>query len=420
MIFTESWQKKGILKMKEIELKNIAVLSTDKKGSPGSQFNQEAAENALRFHRSLPMYERTRLVSLRAAADRLGVKAIYLKDESTRFGLKAFKGLGGSYAVFRVLCDKLGLDHRKAVFNDFTIDENRKKCGEVVFTTATDGNHGKGIAWASSLFGCKAYIYMPAGTVEARRRAIEDAGAEKAVIKDLNYDKVVQFARRQAEENGWTLIQDTAWEGYEKIPQWIVEGYLTMGIEICEQLDGIVPTHVFLQAGVGAMAGGILGYLSNIFDEKEPVFTIVEPATVACLYESAKAGDGNIRSISGDPVTIMAGLNCGTPCSITWPIIRDRSSFYCACTDEVSEYVMLELACFPDEKERVVAGECGAVTYGALKDIIKNDSMKREMGINEESIILLISTEGDTDPEGYERIVNSEITVSRHVPATVK
>ena len=323
------------------------------------------------------------------------------------FCLNAFKGLGGSYAVFRILCDKLGMNYRTAVFSDFMTDENREKCSEVIFATATDGNHGKGVAWASSLFGCKAYVYMPAGSTEARRKAIEDAGAEKAVICDLNYDKTVQFARRQAEEDGWTLIQDTSWEGYEKIPQWIIEGYLTMAAEICEQLDGDVPTHVFLQAGVGAMAGGIPGYLSNAFATNEPVFTIVEPMTVACLYESAKVGDGSIRSISGDPVTIMAGLNCGTPCGITWPTIRDRASFYCTCTDEVSKDAMRELACFPNEKERVVAGECGAVTYGILKEIIKDDSMKREMGINEESIILLISTEGDTDPEEYATIVNT-------------
>ena len=392
--------------MKETALKNTVVLSTDVKGSPGSPFDQEAAENALRFHRSMPMYEKTRLVSLRTAADELGVKAIYLKDESTRFGLKAFKGLGGSYAVFRILCDKLGMDHRNAVYSDFMTEECRERCREVVFVTATDGNHGKGVAWASSLFGCKAYVYMPSGTVEARRKAIEDAGAEKAVICDLNYDKVVQFARRHAEENGWTLVQDTSWEGYEIIPQWIVEGYLTMVAEIREQLDGDVPTHVFLQAGVGAMAGGILGYLSNVYAGKEPVFTIVEPSTVACHYESAKAGDGQIHSISGDPVTIMAGLNCGTPCSITWPTIRDRAGFYCACTDEVSEDAMRELARFPNEKERVVAGESGAVTYGVLKEIIKDDSMRREMGLNEESIILLINTEGDTDPAGYVRIIN--------------
>lgn len=393
--------------MKETKTANTIVLSTDRKGSPGSPFDQKAAENALRFHRGLPMYEETRLVSLRTAANQLGVKAIHLKDESTRFGLKAFKGLGGSYAVFRILCDKLNMDYRTAVFSDFMTDENREKCSEVIFVTATDGNHGRGVAWASSLFGCKAYVYMPAGSTEARRKAIEDAGAEKAVICDLNYDKVVQFARRQAEESGWTLIQDTSWEGYEKIPQWIVEGYLTMAAEICEQLDRDVPTHVFLQAGVGAMAGGILGYLSNAFVANEPVFTIVEPMTVACLYESAKAGDGSIRSISGDPVTIMAGLNCGTPCSITWPTIRDRAGFYCACADEVSKDAMRELSRFPNEEERVVAGECGAVTYGVLKEIIKDNALKREMGIDEESIILLISTEGDTDPEEYVKIVNS-------------
>ena len=352
------------------------------------------------------MYERTALVSLSTAAEALGVKAIYVKDESTRFGLKAFKGLGGSYAVFRILCQRLGLDDKNAVFGDLMTPENRKKCGEVIFVTATDGNHGKGVAWAASLFGCRAYVYLPAGSAEARRRAIEEAGAEKAVITGLNYDQVVRYAGRQAEANGWTLIQDTAWEGYEEIPRWIVEGYLTMGAEIVAQLEGKAPTHVFLQAGVGAMAGGMLGYLSNVFSEREPVFTIVEPAAAACLYESARAGDGSVRSVSGDPVTIMAGLNCGTPCSITWPTIRDGAGFYCACADEVSENAMRALARFPRAEERVVSGESGAVTYGALTEIISDARMRAEMGIDGESIILLINTEGDTDPEGYARIVN--------------
>ena len=392
--------------MKETYLKNIAVLSTGKTGFSGSPFNQESAENALRFHRSLPLYERTALISLRSAAEKLGVKAVYLKDESTRFGLKAFKGLGGSYAVFRFLCEKLNLDYRKAVFRDFLTEENREKCSEVTFVTATDGNHGKGIAWAADLFGCRAYVYLPAGSAEARRKAVEEAGAEKAVISDLNYDRVVQFANRKAEENGWTLIQDTSWEGYEKIPRWIVEGYLTMGAEICEQLAETAPTHVFLQAGVGAMAGGIIGYLSNMYPDREPVFTIVEPSAAACLYESAKAGDGKIRSISGDPVTIMAGLNCGTPCGITWPTIRDRAGFYCACDDEVSENAMRELARMPKRAERVTAGESGAVTYGVVTEILKHEQMRQELGINEKSIILLINTEGDTDPEGYGRITN--------------
>lgn len=396
--------------MKEKKLQSLSVLATNKRGFPGSSFNREAAANALQFHRSLPMYEKTELVSLGSAAEKLGVKEIFIKDESTRFGLKAFKGLGGSYAVFRILCDKLGMDYRTAVYSDFITDENREKCSRVVFVTATDGNHGRGVAWASSLFGCKAYVYMPVGSAEARRKAIEEAGAQEAVICNVNYDMTVQYARRQADEKGWILIQDTAWEGYEKISRWIVEGYLTMGEEICDQLNGVIPTHVFLQAGVGAMAGGMIGYLSNVFSDREPVFTIVEPSTVACLYESAKAGDGKTHSIPGDPVTIMAGLNCGTPCSITWPIIRDRAGFYCACADEVSENAMCFLAGPSDDKEKIISGESGAVTVGALMEIMKDDQMRTEMGIDGNSIILLINTEGDTDPEGYHRIVGRKET----------
>ena len=393
--------------MREIHLENTVILKTDvREAFPGSSFNREAAENAFRFHKSLPMYQRTELVSLDAAARQCGVKAILLKDESTRFGLKAFKGLGGSYAVFRILCERLGLDHTKAVFRDFLTGESQKRCREVVFVTATDGNHGKGVAWASRLFGCKAHVYMPAGSAEARRKAIADAGAESAVITDLNYDQVVEYASRMAEEKGWILIQDTAWDGYETIPHWIIEGYLTMGEEVCEQLAGMIPTHVFLQAGVGAMAGGMLGYLSNQYAESEPVFIIVEPSTVACLYESAKAGDGQVRSILGDSVTIMAGLNCGTPCSITWPVIRDRAAFYCACTDAVSERAMRALAHPPEGSNAVVSGECGAVTFGAFLEIAKDEEARRALGIDEDSVILLFSTEGNTDPEGYARIVS--------------
>ena len=391
--------------MKEINSQLISVLSTGKTGFPGSSFDRGAAANALRFHKSLPQYARTELVSLRSAAEELGVREVLLKDESTRFGLKAFKGLGGSYAVFRILCEMLGMDPVSAVFSDFMIDENRAKCSDVVFVTATDGNHGKGVAWAAKLFGCKAYVYMPAGSAEARRKAIEDAGAEKAVISDLNYDNVVQYAGQLSKENGWTLIQDTAWDGYEKIPHWIVEGYLTMGAEIIEQLDGKIPTHVFVQAGVGAMAGGMIGYFANMFSDHEPVFAVAEPSTVACLYESAKAGDGQLHSIEGDPVTIMAGLNCGTPCSITWPVIRDRAGFYISCMDEVSENAMRRLAGSSSEQERIISGESGAVTFGALMEICKDEQIRTLMGVDRDSVILLISTEGDTDPEGYRRIV---------------
>ena len=387
-----------------IEMKDLTLLETpDPVEKVDPRFDQKAADSARRFHRSLPTYKETELHALDATAAALGVKKIFLKDESTRFGLKAFKGLGGSYAVFRILCERFGMDPGDAAFSDFQTEEMKEKCRQVDFVTATDGNHGRGVAWAARLFGCRAHVYMPAGSSEARRQAIEDAGAKEAVITDLNYDQAVALANSTAEEKGWILVQDTAWEGYEQIPGWIIEGYLTMGAEIREQLGDLAPTHIFLQAGVGAMAGGMTGYFASSYKAEPPVFTIVEPDTVACLYLSAEAGDGEIHSVEGDPVTIMAGLNCGTPCRITWPIIRDHARFYCACTDDVSRWAMRKLA-----KAGVTAGECGAVTFGALCRIAEDEKARTMLGLDENSVILLISTEGDTDPEYYRKVISEQ------------
>lgn len=388
------------------ELKHGTLLSVaGAQAFPGSPFDAAAAENALRFHKSLPGYQQTELVSLEGAAKAAGVKEILLKDESARFGLKAFKGLGGSYAVYRILCNRLGLDPQKALFSDFGTEEIRRRCREITFVTATDGNHGKGVAWAARLFGCRAHVYMPAGSVAERRQAIQDAGAESVTITDLNYDKAVDHASKMAEEHGWILIQDTAWEGYVEIPGWIIQGYLTMAAEIREQLGSTVPTHVFLQAGVGAMAGGVLGYLSNTFAEQAPAFTIVEPSTVNCLYRSAEAGDGRAHSIEGDPVTIMAGLNCGTPCMVTWPVIRDRAAFYCACDDVVAEHAMRALAHPIGGDKAITAGESGAAGYGAFLEIAADVGARKLLGIDEKSVILCINTEGDTDQANYRKIV---------------
>lgn len=386
---------------------SIQILSNGKAvgWSSDTLFTQNAARNALRFHRSLPGYRETELKSLSSAAQKYGVKAIYVKDESTRFGLKAFKGLGGSYAVFRCLCEKLGMDPTTAVYGDFQKDVIREQCGSITFVTATDGNHGKGVAWAARLFGCRSHVFMPRGSVEARRQAIEAAGADTAVITDLNYDGTVAYAGRLAEEKGWILVQDTAWEGYEDIPRWIIEGYLTMASEACEQMNGEIPTHVFLQAGVGAMAGGVAGYLINRYGAARPAVTIAEPVAAACVYLSAEAGDGRIHSVEGDPVTIMAGLNCGTPCSITWPVLRDGASFCCACNDCITEQGMRAYAYPEGDDPVIVSGESGAVTYGLLLSILQREDLRNAWAIDENSVVLLISTEGDTDPEGYRRIV---------------
>jgi diaminopropionate ammonia-lyase len=369
------------------------------------EFSAFAAEQARRFHKTIPGYRETPLVSLSCAAGEYGVDSIFVKDESQRFGLKAFKGLGGSYAMFRILCERLGLDPGAADYDTFREAEVRRRCSGVEFVTATDGNHGKGVSWAAKLFGCKAHVYMPKGSVEARRRAIEEAGSAVAEITELNYDMTVEYAALAADRHGWELIQDTAWEGYEKCPRWIIEGYLTLAAEAAEQMGEKKPTHIFLQAGVGAMAGGIEAFFMNKYREEPPLVAIAEPTDVACIYKSVLAGDGKAHSIEGNPQTIMAGLNCGTPCAAVWPILRDCSAYFCACEDSVTEEGMRAYARPLGSDRAIVSGESGAVTYGLLLEILKSDSLREQFKIDEKSVILLINTEGDTDPVNYRKVL---------------
>lgn len=348
------------------------------------------------------------MISLKNTAELYGVGGIFIKDESRRFGLKAFKGLGGSYSMFRILCDRLDLDETTADYNIFLQEDVGRACAGIEFVTATDGNHGKGVSWAAKLFGCKAHVFMPKGSVEARRKAIEEAGSAVAIITEFNYDQTVQYAASLAEQNGWVLIQDTAWEGYEKIPAWIIEGYLTLAAEAERQMDGRLPTNIFLQAGVGAMAGGIEAYFIKQSRGVRPLVTIVEPEEAACVYQSVLANDGEAHSIEGNPNTIMAGLNCGTPCQTVWPILRDCSAFFCACKDIVTEQGMRAYAKPIGMDQSVISGESGAVTYGLLLSILQSEELRRLFRIDQDSVILLINTEGDTDPDGYRRVVLPE------------
>lgn len=235
------------------------------------RFTPKKAEQVRAFHRSLPEYGETPLRFLPALAERLGVSAIAVKDESARFGLGAFKGLGGSYCVSRYQAGHPGE-------------------GPVTFVTATDGNHGRGIAWAAQRMGCRAVVYMPAGSAEERLENIRALGAE-ASRTSLNYDDTVRYASSQAAQNGWVLVQDTSWPGYEEIPALIMQGYLTMADEAADQLEGRVPTHIFLQAGVGAMAGALTAYFRSRYGFG-PRIVIVEPDKADCGYRTALANDG--------------------------------------------------------------------------------------------------------------------------------
>ena len=400
--------------MNIIETKpGIRILKNDnQKRDMLPDFLKEAEVSHIRkFHETVPGYHATPLVRLDALAEKLGVKRIYVKDESKRFGLNAFKGLGGIYAVTKVLCRELGLDICKTSFSDLQAPEIKEKIKDIVFITATDGNHGRGVAWAANQYGCRSYIYMTKGTAQSRVDAIKAVGAEEVIVTDMNYDDTVRLAAKLADENGWMLTQDTAWDGYEEIPEWITQGYTTMGAEILDQLrlDGITkPTHMFLQVGVGSYAGSILGYFANRFDGEPPVTTIVEPVHVACVFESALAGDGKPRAVTGIQETIMAGLNCGEPCLTTWGILRDLPAFYAACPDFVTAKGMRTLACPMGSDPKITSGESGAVGLGLLALLMERDDLSevRELiGFGKDSVVLLISTEGDTDPVGYYDVI---------------
>ena len=399
--------------MKELTIERISAIQNDhvSLGKGPDFLSEEATTSAHRIHQELPDYEATPLARLDAMAGRLGVKAVFVKDESKRFGLNAFKGLGGLYALTHVICNKLGLDIKTTSFADLKKPEYADEIQKMVFVTTTDGNHGRGISWAAGQLGCEAHVYMPVGSSEIRAQAIRDVNPRAEVtIMTIGYDDAVRYAAKMADEHGWYLVQDTSWDGYEEIPSWIVQGYTTMAYEAVTQMktQGLVPTHVFVQAGVGAMSGGIVGYLANVYEGNRPKFCVVEPENMACIYRSAKVADGKPHEAADQGPTIMAGLNCGEPCTITWPILRDFAEWYLKCPDSVSAYGMRLLAAPEGGDLKVVSGESGAVTTGIVNMIAGKPEyaeLKAKLGIDENSVILCFSTEGDTDPESYSRIV---------------
>lgn len=370
------------------------------------KFDCDTAESVNAFHRTFPEYTETPLVSLADFAAENGVSSVYIKDESFRFGLNAFKVLGSSYAVGRLLAEKLNIPADELSFARLTSPEIREKLKNVTFISATDGNHGRGLAWTAARLGAKSVILMPKGSARERLENIRALGAE-AYITDLNYDDTVRLAAKKADENGWIFVQDTAWDGYEEIPLRIMQGYITMGSELKNQLPE-KPTHIFLQAGVGAMAGAMAGFFTNLYTEDKPKVIIVEPHNAACIYKTAEANDGKIHKVDGALETIMAGLSCGEPCSIGYKLICSCADYYISMPDEVAMLGMRLLAKPCNGDKTVVSGESGAAGFGMLAELLLNPEftdVKDMLGIDENSIILCISTEGDTDKENYRRIV---------------
>ncbi len=359
------------------------------------------------FHESFKEYDRTPLHKLDNLGESLGLNNVWIKDESFRFGLNAFKVLGGTYAVGKYIAQKSGLE-----LSEITPEKLKKiNFEQMTFVTATDGNHGRGVAWAANRLGQKSVVFMPKGSTIPRLENIRAEGA-MAEITELNYDDAVRHAMKYAEEHDGILLQDTAWEGYEEIPTWIMQGYSTIIQEALEQFNeaGVKkPTHVFLQAGVGSFAGSMLGYLTSELGDDRPVSIIVEPENADCIYKSAKINDGNPHSVGGALQTAMAGLACGEPNTITWGILRDFADMYISCSDEVAASGMRVLASPLKGDPQVVSGESGAVGLGLIRLIMEQKDqyadMREILKLDENSEVLIISTEGDTDPDYYKKIV---------------
>ena len=389
--------------MNNIKLTEIKENKANKKWD--EFFSAKNAEKAKKFHEGIPEYEKTPLACLSDLAEHLGVKGVYVKDESYRFGLNAFKGLGGSYAVSKHIAGLLGKD--EISFEEIASPEVKEKIKDLTFVTATDGNHGRGIAWTANKLGVKSVVYMPKVSTVERLENIRALGAD-ASITEYNYDDTVRFAQKQAEENGWVFIQDTAWEGYEEIPANIMLGYTTLALEAFEELGDVKPTHVFLQAGVGAMSGAMTGIITSYYGDDSPVITIVEPDRADCIYKTAQAADGKLHIVEGDLDTMMAGLACGEPCSIGWDLIGAHADFAMSVPEAVAARGMRVLGNPAGGDRRVISGESGAVTAGIVYDLLTDESLsefKKKIGLDEDSIVLLVSTEGDTDKENYRRVV---------------
>ena len=375
-----------------------------------ANFPRGIFEQTRSFHRQIPGYQISPLRNLSNLASMIGVGGIWVKDESVRLSLNSFKVLGGSFAIYSFIKNQLGLEGKDLSFGQLISDETRAKLGDLTFATATDGNHGRGVAWAADKLNCRAVIYVHKDTSQARIDAIAGYGAEVRVV-DGTYDDAVRRASVDAEENGWQVISDTSWEGYEDVPKWVMQGYTTMLSEAQEQLAGqgmVKPTHVFVQGGVGALAAATVGFYSSRFGQDRPTTVVVEPSTADCLLKSARIGDGEPHAVGGDLQTIMAGLACGEPSPIAWGVLWDCVDAFLASPDYVAAKGMRVYATPLCGDPFIVSGESGAVTLGALMFVAEYPqfaALKDYLGLGPDSQVLLINSEGNTDPDEFRRVV---------------
>lgn len=377
--------------------------------APGASLEAILSPDGFQRARTLierwPRHAPTPLLELPGLAGQIGVARLWYKDEAGRFGLGSFKALGGAYAVAELILNRVreeGADPTPSI-DALLGGRYRSVAGQVTVCCATDGNHGRSVAWGAKLFGCRAVIYIHATVSQGRKRAIEAHGAEVRRVAG-NYDDSVRQAAADARAEGWTVVSDTSYEGYTEIPKDVMQGYGVMVAEALDQLPaGAAPSHVFVQGGVGGLAAAVCMQTWWRHGAKRPRLILVEPDNAACLLASAR--QGRPTAIEGDLETVMAGLSCGVPSLLAWQILDEGADAFMAVPDEAAVAVMRLLADGVGNDAPIVAGESAVAGLAGVIAATMEPALATRLGLDADSGILVFGTEGATDPELYREIV---------------
>ncbi|ASQ06317.1 diaminopropionate ammonia-lyase [Sinorhizobium meliloti] len=362
----------------------------------------DAAREVERFLSFRANHKPTPLQSLSGLAGQLGVASIHMKDEGFRLDLGSFKALGGSYAVIRLVLEEASRQFGKPVdIGELDTAAVRRIAEGMTVGCATDGNHGKSVAAGAQLVGAKAAIFVHSGVSDERVAAIAQYGAEMIRIEGT-YDDSVAAAERICKENGWIVVSDTSWPGYERIPGLVMQGYTAMLREAVAALPQ-APTHVFMQAGVGGLAAAVAGYFDIVFGNARPRFVVVEPDRAACLFASARAG--RLVKVDHDERTIMAMLECYEPSLVAWRILARKADAFMTVSEEEAAETMRSLARPVAGDPAIVAGESGGAGLAGFLNAMKDSEKRDALGLDANSRIFVINTEGATDQARYEEIV---------------
>ena len=379
------------------------------KPADGESLAARACDEAERLLSHAPGHGVTPVLALPALAGALGVGSLHVKDEGGRHGLGSFKALGGGHAVLRLVLEAAERRAGRRLPDDDPLQSSvRDVARTMTFTCATDGNHGRSVAAAASWVGARAVVFLHRGVSEERAAAIARLGAETIRVAGTYDDSVVEASRR-AEANGWTLVSDTSWPGYERIPRLVMQGYTVIAREALSALPD-VPTHVFVQAGVGGLAAAVAGHLALVLGPRRPTFVVVEPDRAACLFASARAGR-RVAIPAGQP-TVMAMLECYEPSLVAWGVLSRVADAFMTVGEDDAVEAMRRLARPVGADPVSVAGESGGVGLAGLLRAAGDDEARTALGLDPGARVLLINTEGATDPGRYTQLVGPAARLS--------